>query len=252
MRWIKWGVATAVVHQGCPIPIDDFDIVAWAGGEITTSPNIKVGELQPQYLTTFHLNAFCLVNQVRIVVRVVWWGDNTCKKNLSTWSQEHFDKSFSTHPRCHSLLQGKASLLVARLLLQCLNQEHKQGSAKVNQSTGRSSSGRRSIYICSRRLPCLCRGCQGRQGCTLQRNVQWNVEKWREFRDILMTFMTHGNVIFDILEPQHLENMAHVGSYRICAWLRGQCNSCKSTVWFCSVDWTLNQSEKVKVINECI
>ena len=36
--------------------------------------------------------------------------------------------------------------------------------------------------------------------------------------DILMTFMnfvTHGNVIFDILELLHLENIAHVGSNRI-------------------------------------
>ena len=34
--------------------------------------------------------------------------------------------------------------------------------------------------------------------------MQGNVEKLREMqlcREILMTFMTHGNVIFDILEP---------------------------------------------------
>ena len=28
------------------------------------------------------------------------------------------------------------------------------------------------------------------------------------------TFMTHGNVIFDILEPLAFRNIAHVGSYR--------------------------------------
>ena len=53
--------------------------------------------------------------------------------------------------------------------------------------------------------------------------MQRNSVKYREMqicRDILMTFMTfmtfmtHGNVIFDILEPLHLENTAHVGSYR--------------------------------------
>ena len=47
--------------------------------------------------------------------------------------------------------------------------------------------------------------------------MQRNDENCREMpicRDILMTFKTHGNAILDILEPQHLENMAHVGSYR--------------------------------------
>ena len=55
--------------------------------------------------------------------------------------------------------------------------------------------------------------------------MQRNAEKCREMqicRDILMTFMTlimifmiHCNVIFDILEPLHLRNIAHVvGSYR--------------------------------------
>lgn len=28
MRWINPGVAAAVVHQGCPVPIGDLDIVA--------------------------------------------------------------------------------------------------------------------------------------------------------------------------------------------------------------------------------
>ena len=52
IRWIR--VAAAVVHQGCPVPIGDLDIVARAGGDIT-SINSKAGELQPQYLPGLHL-----------------------------------------------------------------------------------------------------------------------------------------------------------------------------------------------------
>ena len=78
-----------------------------------------------------------------------------------------------------------------------------------------------------------CREMQGNAGkCKeMQRNAEKcremyrNAEKFREMhicRDILMTFMTlimifmiHCNVIFDILEPLHLRNIAHVvGSYR--------------------------------------
>ena len=49
------------------------------------------------------------------------------------------------------------------------------------------------------------------------REMQRNSEKSREMqisRDILMTLMTHGNVIFDILEPLAFRNISHVGSYR--------------------------------------
>ena len=54
------------------------------------------------------------------------------------------------------------------------------------------------------------------------------------------------------LNPLHLENIAHVGSFinlknlvefeEICACMRCQCNWCKSIAWFCSVNWTLNQN----------
>ena len=77
MRWISIRVAAAVVHQGCPVPIRDIDVVALAGGDIT-SPNSKVGELQPQYLPTLHLYRLCLLNVVMVAARVVWRGDNTC------------------------------------------------------------------------------------------------------------------------------------------------------------------------------
>ena len=65
--WIR--VATAVVHQGCPVPIGDLDIVEFTGG---FPLNSKVGELQPQYLPTLHFYPLGLVKVVRIVVRVVW------------------------------------------------------------------------------------------------------------------------------------------------------------------------------------
>ena len=69
--WV--GVAAAVVHQSCPVPIGDLDKVAWAGGDITMAiRNSKVGELQPQYLATLHFYCLRLVEVVRVVVRVIW------------------------------------------------------------------------------------------------------------------------------------------------------------------------------------
>ena len=52
IRWVSGGEAAAVVHQGCPVPIGDLDIVVPTGGLIF---NFKVGELQPQYLPGLHL-----------------------------------------------------------------------------------------------------------------------------------------------------------------------------------------------------
>ena len=69
-RWSDRGVAAAIVHQGRPVPVCDLDKVAWAGGDVT-SPNSKVGELQPQYLPTLHYYSLHLVDVVRIGVRVV-------------------------------------------------------------------------------------------------------------------------------------------------------------------------------------
>ena len=71
VRGINWGVAATLVHQGRTVPILDLDIVAWAGVEIT-SPNSKVGELQPQYLPTLHFYYLGLLKVVWIVVGVVW------------------------------------------------------------------------------------------------------------------------------------------------------------------------------------
>ena len=42
--------------------------------------------------------------------------------------------------------------------------------------------------------------------------MQRNVKKCRDILVAFMTFMTHGNVIFDILEPPSFKKKAHVGS----------------------------------------
>ena len=78
--WIQRGDAAALVHQGCPVPICDFDKVASADIESTTRPNRKGGELQSQYRPTFDLYRLCLVMVVRIVVGVVWRGNDTYGK----------------------------------------------------------------------------------------------------------------------------------------------------------------------------
>ena len=69
MRWIPIGVAAAVVHQGRPVPIGDFDkVIVLAGGWKSKS---KVGELKSQYLPTLHSDLFNFVKAVGILSRVV-------------------------------------------------------------------------------------------------------------------------------------------------------------------------------------
>ena len=57
-------------------------------------------------------------------------------------------------------------------------------------------------------------------------------------------FMTQENLIFDILQPAAfrkystcwIENLKKpVDFEEICACMHGQCNSCKSIAWFCSL-----------------
>ena len=70
----RQGRAAVLLHQGCPIPIHDFDKVK-TGRWITTQytqMNSKVGELQPQNLPALHLYSVRLLKVVRVVVRVVW------------------------------------------------------------------------------------------------------------------------------------------------------------------------------------
>ena len=84
MRRFQIRVATAPVHQGCPIPFYDFDKVAWTGGRITvTRINCKASELQPQHLPTLYFYPLRFLEVVRITLRVVWRGDNTCEVQSS-------------------------------------------------------------------------------------------------------------------------------------------------------------------------
>ena len=67
--------AAALVHQGFPVLVFDLDMVACA---VAAGPNIKLGKLQPQYLPNLNLYPLCPLNVSRVVVGVVWRGDNTC------------------------------------------------------------------------------------------------------------------------------------------------------------------------------
>ena len=147
MRWTYTGVAAAPVHQGCPVPFYDFDIVAWAAGHIiVTSIKLKAGELQPQHLPTLYLYPICPLKVVRITFGVVWRDEDTC--GIAVFQVE-LDKEniyvfyFKiTHPRCHSRQQGRVMTWHARVRLQWSSQGHKQGGSKVHLGIGRSSSGR--------------------------------------------------------------------------------------------------------------
>ena len=78
IRWLQWNVTTGPVHQGYPVPVPDLDKVTWAGVDIATVLNIKVGELQHQYLATLHFYCLRLLQVVWVVAREVWWRDNAC------------------------------------------------------------------------------------------------------------------------------------------------------------------------------
>ena len=75
--WRTCGIATALVHQGCPVPICYLDMVAV--GTVGTVINVKTGEIKPQYFPALHLNRFCLCHVRRVELREVWRADNTCE-----------------------------------------------------------------------------------------------------------------------------------------------------------------------------
>ena len=124
------GVATAFVHQDCPVPICDFDMAAWAFVNISADSNSKLGELQPQCLPTLYLYSLCFVDAGRVAAGVVWRRDNTCGRysfKLNSSRERFFDNCLQiTHPRCHSRLQGKA-MTSARVRLQWSSQGHRPG-----------------------------------------------------------------------------------------------------------------------------
>ena len=126
-RWTYSGVAAAPVHQGCPVPFYDFDIVTWAGGSIATVTgiNLKAGELQPQHLPTLYLYRLCPLQVVRITFGMIWRGDNTCGKQ--SFKLNSTKGTFFTDPRCHSHLEGKMVTTAARARIQWSRRGDKQG-----------------------------------------------------------------------------------------------------------------------------
>ena len=76
------GGAAALLHQGCPVPVRDCQVVVGTGGTGGTFVlNVKCSELQWEDQSLLHLYRLRLLEVVRIVVGVVWWGDHTCGKD---------------------------------------------------------------------------------------------------------------------------------------------------------------------------
>ena len=147
MRWTyASGVAAAPLHQGCPVPVYNFDIVAWAGGRVIRI-NLKVGELQPQHLPTLYLYGVSSLKVARITFGVVWRDEDTCVViavfRVELDKENIYDLYFKiTHPRCRSRQQGRVMTYHARVRLQWSSQGHKQGGSKVHLGIRRSSSVR--------------------------------------------------------------------------------------------------------------
>ena len=147
-RWTYTsGVAAAPVHQGCPVPFYDFDIVALLAGDRVTGTriNLKVGELQPQHLPTLYLYGVSSLKVARITFGVVWRDEDTCVViavfRVELDKENIYDLDFKiTHPRCHSRQQGRVMTWHARVRLQWSSQGHKQGGSKVHLGIRRSSS----------------------------------------------------------------------------------------------------------------
>ena len=68
-RRIIMGEAAASIHQDGPVPIGDLDVMTWARGDVATSLNSKVGELEPQKFSSFNLKYFSPVLIRRIFFR---------------------------------------------------------------------------------------------------------------------------------------------------------------------------------------
>ena len=71
------GGAAALLHQGCPVAIQDCQVVPATGGMIF---NVKCSELQRNAQSVLDFNRLGLEKAVWVVVGVVWRGDDTCCK----------------------------------------------------------------------------------------------------------------------------------------------------------------------------
>ena len=65
----RQGVAAALLHQGCPVPVRDCQVVV-----AITVPyvNVKCSELQRKDQSLLHLDRLCPLKIVGVVVGVVW------------------------------------------------------------------------------------------------------------------------------------------------------------------------------------
>ena len=63
------GGAAALLHQDCPVPVRDCQVVVVTGG---IGLNVKCSELQRKDQSLLDLDRLCLPDAVWVVVRVVW------------------------------------------------------------------------------------------------------------------------------------------------------------------------------------
>ena len=69
--YVGWqGGAAALLHQGCPVPVCDCQVVVVTGG-IPLHFNVKCSELQREDQSLLHMDRLCLPEAVWVVVRVV-------------------------------------------------------------------------------------------------------------------------------------------------------------------------------------
>ena len=66
-RWVFLREPAALVHQGCPVPINNFDKVEILTLRLEFTYNFEEGELQNQYLPAFHLYFHQFLNVVGIM-----------------------------------------------------------------------------------------------------------------------------------------------------------------------------------------
>ena len=144
-RWISTRVAAAAAHQGRPVPIGDSNKVSRASVDTATNPNSKGSELKPQYFPFFHSHVFGLLKVVRIISRMVWWGDHTYgynnksifSKQSSRFKELQNSPNLFTYHRSHSPLSDivASTQLIARVRTQWSNQEHKSHHQGTDHSS---------------------------------------------------------------------------------------------------------------------
>ena len=75
---IYWG-ATALPHQGCPVPIHDCQVVTATVSTLTIPLNVECIEFDRNEQSLVNMYRLHSIKVVRVAVRVVWRGDNACE-----------------------------------------------------------------------------------------------------------------------------------------------------------------------------